>query len=214
MLTESFIAAFGSVANSTRTPAALKDAGACEHAWQPVAALAGTFRRSASDRNGLAVSDTHVFTAQAGKAVLHVYGRGRRNQEATVPLHERVHSIALAGGGAGAALAIGTEGGRLVIWEVSVGAITKLIPKSLTLKDIYRPPNDDRCSASTSSHVACRRLNTRLPRLRLRRLQHQCLVPVRPYLLLQTHQPERADQHALAHLHPAPRAYHSNCHRS
>ncbi len=67
------------------------------------------------------MSATHVFAAQADKAVVHVYSRERGNQEATVPFPERIQSATFCGdhGGAGV-LMLGTEGGRIIAWEVRV----------------------------------------------------------------------------------------------
>lgn len=121
MLSESFVA---SLLTSTTAPAAsssaLKDVGICTYEFQPNASLRTALKKSSTDPNCLAVSASHVFAAQAGKAVVHVYSRERGNQEATIPFPERIRSIAIAGGkdeGA-AVLVLGTEGGRLILWEV------------------------------------------------------------------------------------------------
>lgn len=117
MLSESFVA---SVLASSKTPAisTLKDVGICIHELQPASALRATFKKSSTAPNGLAVTPTHVFAAQADKAVVHVYSRIRGNQEATVPFPERIRSAAVAGGPNGEVLVLGTEGGRLILWEV------------------------------------------------------------------------------------------------
>ena len=60
-----------------------------------------------------------MFAAQSEKAIVHVYSRERGNQEATIPFPERIRSIAIAGGKNGDILVLGTEGGRLILWEVS-----------------------------------------------------------------------------------------------
>ena len=61
----------------------------------------------------------HIFAAQADKAVIHVYNREQGNQEALVPFPERIESLTLLGDRDGAAvLALGTTGGRLMLWEV------------------------------------------------------------------------------------------------
>lgn len=67
------------------------------------------------------MSASHVFAAQAEKAIVHIYSREKGNQEATVPFPERIRSIALAGGQNGDILVLGTEGGRLILWEVCHG---------------------------------------------------------------------------------------------
>lgn len=118
MLSECFIA---STLTSGRTPssATLRDVGICLHEIQPSATLRSTFKKSSTPTNCLAVSASHVFAAQADKAIVHVYNRERGNQEATVPFPERIRSIAIVGGKNGDVLVLGTEGGRLILWEVS-----------------------------------------------------------------------------------------------
>lgn len=67
----------------------------------------------------------HVFAAQAGTAVVHVYSREKGgNQEATAHFPDRISSIALAGGDI---LVLGTEGGRLFLWEVCIYTETETI---------------------------------------------------------------------------------------
>ena len=117
MLSESFVTA---VLASAKTSASstLKDVGIGVHELQPVSAVRATFKKSSTAPNGLAITPTHVFAAQAEKAVVHVYSRARGNQEATVPFPERIRSIAVGGGPSGEILVLGTEGGRLILWEV------------------------------------------------------------------------------------------------
>src|SRR4051812_41771016 len=94
MLTEHFVAA---IAASTKPNTGVtKDAGVFLHEFQPLAAQRHVFKKSASAPCGLAVTSSHIFSAQAGKAVVHVYSREKGNQEAVVPFPERIHSIALA----------------------------------------------------------------------------------------------------------------------
>jgi len=115
MLTESFIASMLNPEISGNTVAT----GIHLHDFQPLPDLKFTFKKSSNHPNCLAVSPTHVFAAQADKAVVHVYSRERKNQEAVVPFPERVRSIALAGESEGAGtLILGTEGGRVILWEV------------------------------------------------------------------------------------------------
>ncbi|KAL1963776.1 hypothetical protein VTN77DRAFT_7842 [Rasamsonia byssochlamydoides] len=130
MLSESFVA---SVLASSKTPASstLKDVGICIHELQPASALRTTFKKSSTSPNGLAVTPTHVFAAQADKAVVHVYSRARGNQEATVPFPERIRSIAVAGGPNGEILVLGTEGGRLILWETCTGRQVSTSPAHL-----------------------------------------------------------------------------------
>lgn len=118
MLSECFVA---STAASAKTPtsASLRDVGICLHELQPSPTLRSTFKKSSTSPNCLAVSASHVFAAQAEKATVHVYSREKGNQEATVPFPERIRSIAVAGSKNGDIVVLGTEGGRLILWEVS-----------------------------------------------------------------------------------------------
>ena len=118
MLTESYIACIGSpdkpVAHSS-----YKDAGIFVNQFQPTAGLTATFKKSVTKPNCLAVTSTHIFTAQAGKAVVHIYSRARGNQEALVPFADRLSSVALVGQLEGPGiLVLGTESGRVILWEV------------------------------------------------------------------------------------------------
>ena len=76
-------------------------------------ALGGCGRSSTDKNNSLS-----VFADQSEKAKLHVYSREKGNQEATVPFPERIRSIAVAGSKNGDIVVLGTEGGRLILWEV------------------------------------------------------------------------------------------------
>ncbi|KAJ5153429.1 uncharacterized protein N7482_009907 [Penicillium canariense] len=119
MLSESFVA---STLSSAKTPAAtLRDVGICLQEFQPSPQLRSTFKKSSTNTNCLAVSPSHIFSAQAEKAVVHVYSREKGNQEALVPFPERIRSIAVAGAKYGDVLVLGTEGGRLILWETCTG---------------------------------------------------------------------------------------------
>ncbi|KAL4973741.1 WD40-repeat-containing domain protein [Aspergillus desertorum] len=120
MLSECFVA---STAASAKTPASasLRDVGICLHELQPSPILRSTFKKSSTAPNCLAVSASHVFAAQSEKAVVHVYNREKGNQEATVPFPERIRSIAVAPSKNGDIVVLGTEGGRLILWEVCTG---------------------------------------------------------------------------------------------
>ncbi|KAA8645682.1 hypothetical protein EYZ11_005257 [Aspergillus tanneri] len=120
MLSECFIA---STLTSAKTPAtaSLRDVGICLHEFQPAPTLRSTFKKSSTATNCLAVSLSHVFAAQSEKAILHVYSREKGNQEATVPFPERIRSIAIAGSKNGDVVVLGTEGGRLILWETCTG---------------------------------------------------------------------------------------------
>ncbi|PYH44928.1 putative ribosomal assembly complex component Ipi3 [Aspergillus saccharolyticus JOP 1030-1] len=120
MLSECFIA---STVASGKTPASasLRDVGICVHEFQPTLNLRSTFKKSSTAANCLAVSPSHVFAAQSEKAIVHVYSREKGNQEATVPFPERIRSLAVAGGKNGDVVVLGTEGGRLILWETCTG---------------------------------------------------------------------------------------------
>lgn len=115
MLTESFMA-------STLNPEKPSNSvipGVHLYDFQPLPALKSTFKKSSTNTNSLAVSPSHVFAAQEDKAVIHVYSRERNNQEAVVPFPEKIQSVVLAAESEGAGtLILGTEGGRVVLWEV------------------------------------------------------------------------------------------------
>lgn len=115
MLTESCIVSTlnpEKPSNSTVTGIHVQD-------FQPIPALKSTFKKSSTNANCLAFSPSHIFAAQADKAVINVYSRERHNQEAVVPFPEKIHSILLAGESDGAGtLVLGTEGGRVILWEV------------------------------------------------------------------------------------------------
>jgi hypothetical protein len=115
MLTEHFIA--GITAPTKANTGVTKDAGIFLHEYQPLAAQRHVFKKSATAPNGIAVSSSHVFAAQADKAIVHVYSREKGNQEAIVPFPERIHSIALAA--QDSVLLLGTGSGRILAWEVS-----------------------------------------------------------------------------------------------
>ncbi|KAH7073403.1 WD40-repeat-containing domain protein [Paraphoma chrysanthemicola] len=119
MLTEQFVAA---IAVSTKPNTGVtKDAGIFIHEFQPLTAQRHVFKKSATAPNGIAVSSSHIFAAQADKAIVHVYSREKGNQEAIVPFPERIHSIALAA--QDAVLLLGTESGRVLAWEICSGRL-------------------------------------------------------------------------------------------
>lgn len=115
MLTEQFVAAIS--ASTKPNTGVTKDAGIFIHEYQPLAAQRHVFKKSATAPNGIAVSSSHIFAAQAEKAIVHVYSREKGNQEAVIPFPERIHSIALAA--QDTVLLLGTESGRVLAWEVS-----------------------------------------------------------------------------------------------
>lgn len=115
MLTETFLASTLDPEKSSNSVST----GIHIHDLQPLPGLKSIFKKSSTHPNCLAVSPSHIFAAQAEKAVIHVYSRERNNQEAIVPFPDRIHSIALAGASDGAGtLILGTAGGGVRLWEV------------------------------------------------------------------------------------------------
>lgn len=119
MLIESYVAAI-QASGRPSTNTAIKDIGIQFYEFQPTQTPRSVLKKSSTPTRCLAVSSTHVFAAQTDKAVVHVYSREKGNQEAVVPFHERIHSLALAGEDGGI-LVLGTEGGKLILWEVRAG---------------------------------------------------------------------------------------------
>lgn len=123
MLIEYFVAGTESVKPPvTHLSSALKDVGVFLHEFQPQLAVRQGFKKSSIGKNCLAVSDTHIFAAQAGKAIINVYNREKSNQESTVPFPQKISSIAYAPHAA--ILVLGTQDGRLLLWEIATGRIT------------------------------------------------------------------------------------------
>ena len=119
MLTETLILSTLS-SNKSASSTSSRDVGIHLHTYQPLASPQHSFKKSSTTTNCLAASSSHIFAAQAEKAVVHVYSREHGNQDAVVPFPERIRSIALAGEyeeGTGS-LVMGTEGGRILVWEV------------------------------------------------------------------------------------------------
>ena len=137
MLTESLIAAVSNPEKSTNNTLT-KDAGIFIHEYQPLATLRTSFKKSSINANCLAANASHIFAAQAGKAIVHVYSRDRGNQEAIVPFPEQITSLSLVGNYDNAGiLALGTEGGRLMLWEVNPLAADEISTSELTRTSSY-----------------------------------------------------------------------------
>ncbi|KAL0261857.1 Pre-rRNA-processing protein ipi3 [Diplodia seriata] len=119
MLTETFLASIGTTNRKPDTSSATKDAGIFLHEHQPLLAQRHAFKKSACAPNCVAVSRSHIFAAQIDKAVVNVYNREKGNQEATVPFPERITSLALALDET--LLVLGTDGGRIILWETCTG---------------------------------------------------------------------------------------------
>ncbi|KAF2435645.1 WD domain-containing protein [Tothia fuscella] len=120
MLSEHFIAAISTPAKAPNT-SVTKDAGIFVHELLPLSGQRSIFKKSAVAQNCLAVSEWHVFAAQEGKAVVHVYNREKGNQEALIPFQEQITCLSLACGDS--VLILGTESGRLLLWEVCTGRL-------------------------------------------------------------------------------------------
>ncbi|KAB8236851.1 putative ribosomal assembly complex component Ipi3 [Aspergillus alliaceus] len=156
MLSECFIA---STLTSGKAPASasLRDVGICVHEFQPSPNLHSTFKKSSTPANCLAVSPSHVYAAQAEKAIVHVYSREKGNQEAVIPFPERIRSIAIAGGKNGDVLVLGTEGGRLILWETCTGRQVATTASHLSpVTSLIVDPSDNFIlsgSADASIHV-------------------------------------------------------------
>lgn len=119
MLSEAFITSIRAAPRTANT-SIQKDIGIYVHELQPALSVKSSFKKSSTPVNALAVNSTHIFAAQAEKAVVHVYSRERGNQEALISFPERIHSLTMVNDGV---LALGTAEGRIILWEVSVGRI-------------------------------------------------------------------------------------------
>jgi pre-rRNA-processing protein IPI3 len=117
MLAESFITSIYAKPRTASTSIA-KDVGIYVHTLHPSHVIKSAFKKSSTQPNSLAVSSTHIFAAQAEKAIVHVYSRERGNQETLIPFPERIHSLTLAYEGL---LILGTAEGRIILWEVCTG---------------------------------------------------------------------------------------------
>ena len=115
MLSEYLLASIAAPHKAPSTSVA-KDAAIFLHELQPHSAQRAVFKKSATQQNCLAVNATHIFAAQADKALVGVYNREKGNQEATVPFKERISALALASHDT--VLVLGSEEGRLFLWEV------------------------------------------------------------------------------------------------
>jgi len=156
MPTESFIAAtLATNKVASHTSAALKDVGIFHYQYQPQNLFSHGYKKSSSRSGCVAISDSHIFAAQADKAVINVYSRERGNQEATVPFPERICCVAFADGAS--ILVLGTEEGQLILWEVATGRLITSPPSHLQpVSSLCITPDDDFIisgSADTSIHV-------------------------------------------------------------
>ncbi|KAI7097924.1 WD40 repeat-like protein, partial [Hortaea werneckii] len=120
MLAEHIIASIG-VPEKVVPSNVAKDAAIFVHEAQPIQQPKAVFKKSATPPHCLAVSSTHIFAAQTGKAVVHVYSREKGNQEATIPFTERITCLTLAC--EETVLILGTAEGRCFLWETATGRL-------------------------------------------------------------------------------------------
>lgn len=123
MLTEQFLAALGTPppAKINGSSTSNKDIGIYIYESQPLTQPRSAFKKSLANPNCLAVSPSHIFAAQADKAVVNVYSREKGSQEATVPFPERITCLALSCDDM--VLVMGSAEGRLFLWETHTGRL-------------------------------------------------------------------------------------------
>jgi len=160
MLSETFISSIRAQPKTANTAIA-KDVGIYLHELDPAPKIKSSFKKSSTPVNALAVNSTHIFAAQADKAVVHVYSRERGNQEALISFPERIHCLTLIGDGV---LVLGTAEGRLILWEVGVFCNVHRLLTDL-YKGLHRSTNIDSSIPSASGFLCCR--NTIAPHERL-----------------------------------------------
>ena len=119
MLTESFLVSVAAPEKGVKnTPH--KYIGIYQHQFHPIASVESIYKKS-STAKCLAVTTSHIFAAQAEKAVIHVYSRSNASQEAVVLFRERIHSMAICGNAtSGGLLVLGTQGGGVILWEAAL----------------------------------------------------------------------------------------------
>ncbi|CEI63888.1 hypothetical protein FVEN_g9184 [Fusarium venenatum] len=122
MLSQKFISTISGPPLAPNT-AVSKDVGLYSHSLTPSHTIKSTFKKSSTPVNGLAVSQTHIFTAQDQKAHVHVYAIPPDNSNsavspcALVPFPERIRCLAIVG----QVLVVGSTEGRLFLWETCTG---------------------------------------------------------------------------------------------
>lgn len=144
MLTESFIASVQAGPKSAAASSLPKDAAIFLHDFQPRPFLKGTLKKSSTNPNCLAVTASHIFAAQSDKAIINVYSREKGNQETIAAFPFKITSLVRLGPIDGAAiLALGTETGGLLLWEVSLLArgISAVTDMSSSLPDVLYLPS-------------------------------------------------------------------------
>jgi pre-rRNA-processing protein IPI3 len=179
MLSEAFISSIRAQPKSANTAIA-KDVGIYLHELLPLPTQKSAFKKSSTPVNALAASSTHIFAAQADKAVVHVYSRERGNQEALISFPERIQCLTLVAEGV---LILGTAEGRLILWEVRVSShLISSFPAIglLTCSALYWQTNLDSRRSPPSHFLCC--CDPIALRYRIRRLEHQCLVNSPPVI--------------------------------
>ncbi|KAL1301550.1 hypothetical protein AAFC00_005789 [Neodothiora populina] len=121
MLTEQFAAALGIPTTKIPSSSGTKDVGVFVFESQPLTQPRSAFKKSTALQNCVAVSASHVFAAQADKAVVNVYSREKGSQEAIVPFPERIACVALAC--QDSVLVAGSAEGRIFLWETHTGRL-------------------------------------------------------------------------------------------
>lgn len=154
MLSEHFAASISPSATKVNT-SATKDVGIFVFESQPHTSQRAGFKKSSTNPACLAVSASHVYAAQADKAVVQVYGREKGSLEATVPFPERITSVALAC--EETVLVLGSDTGRIFLWETHTGRLVITSQAHLqTVTSVAVDPTSNfllSASADSSIHV-------------------------------------------------------------
>ncbi|CCU82950.1 putative pre-rRNA-processing protein IPI3 [Blumeria hordei DH14] len=149
MPSENFIAATRAHPSKTQN-GMLKDVGVYIHEIQPECTIRSSFKKGSAHRNSLAANSSHIFVAQADKAIVNVYSREKGNLEALVSFPERVHSLATAGE---SIVAVGLAEGRIILWEVSTGKQVSTSAAHLQIVDSLAATDIHILSGSTDSNI-------------------------------------------------------------
>lgn len=168
MLSETFFSSVLARPKAANTAIA-KDVGIYVHELQPNTSVKASFKKSSTNANGLAATSTHIFAAQAEKAVVHVYSRERGNQEALISFAERIHSLTCYGD---SVVVLGTSEGRIILWEA--GALYFQIVALANLIGLHRKAGLYLSGAPPSSIMS--RYNAIPSSFWIRRLQYPHLV--------------------------------------
>ncbi|CAD6502895.1 BgTH12-02569 [Blumeria graminis f. sp. triticale] len=149
MPSENFIVATRAHSSKTQN-GMLKDVGVYIHEIQPECTIRSSFKKGSAHPNSLAANSSHIFVAQADKAIVNVYSREKGNLEALVSFPERVHSLAIAGE---SIVAVGLAEGRIILWEVSTGKQVSTSAAHLQIVDSLAATDLHILSGSTDSNI-------------------------------------------------------------